>query len=158
MLTHGISAITLISGKDRNKRIKKRHLANLSAWFMFSALTQSCLICCTDLTGYLALTFIMIFFTGYAVVPGYIRYSGMLNPLTMGSQYSGSYTSFCSGYEISNRESDIILEICNGLTNKEIADKLFISLQTVKDHTHRIYIKTGVRNRVELINRLKDII
>ncbi|MBW6501428.1 MAG: LuxR C-terminal-related transcriptional regulator [Bacteroidales bacterium] len=58
---------------------------------------------------------------------------------------------------MSPRETDIIREICNGLSNKEIADKLFISLQTVKDHTHRIYIKTNVKSRVQLINLVQDL-
>ena len=40
---------------------------------------------------------------------------------------------------------------------KEIAEELFITLQTVKDHTHKIYTKTGVRNRVELINLLRGL-
>jgi DNA-binding NarL/FixJ family response regulator len=68
-----------------------------------------------------------------------------------------SFEDFCSKYDISPRESDIIREICNGLSNKEISERLFISLQTVKDHTHRIYIKTNVRSRVQLINLVKDI-
>jgi DNA-binding CsgD family transcriptional regulator len=34
---------------------------------------------------------------------------------------------------------------------------LFISLQTVKDHTHRIYKKTGARNRVQLVNMVGEI-
>jgi DNA-binding NarL/FixJ family response regulator len=58
---------------------------------------------------------------------------------------------------VSPRETDIIREICNGLSNKEISDKLFISLQTVKDHTHRIYIKTNVRSRVQLINLVREL-
>ncbi len=53
-------------------------------------------------------------------------------------------------YGISKRERDIIREICNGLTNQQIADKLFISLQTVKDHTHNIFRKVNVSNRVQL--------
>ena len=36
------------------------------------------------------------------------------------------------------------------LPNQQIADKLFISLQTVKDHNHHIFRKTGVRNRMQL--------
>jgi len=51
----------------------------------------------------------------------------------------------------------VIREICNGLSNKEISERLFISLQTVKDHTHRIYIKTNVRSRVQLINFLREL-
>ena len=39
----------------------------------------------------------------------------------------------------------------DGTRMQEIADLLFISLQTVKDHVSRIYRKTGVRNRVQLM-------
>ncbi len=66
-----------------------------------------------------------------------------------------SFEQFCRKFEVSPRETDIVREICNGLSNKEISEKLFISLQTVKDHTHRIYIKTNVRSRVQLINLVK---
>lgn len=53
-------------------------------------------------------------------------------------------------FKITPREKEIILEICKGKTNQQIADSLFITLQTVKDHTHNIYQKTGVKNRVQL--------
>ena len=55
-----------------------------------------------------------------------------------------------SQYAISNREKEIIEEICKGKTNQEIADTLFISLQTVKDHTYNIFRKVHVKNRVQL--------
>ncbi|MEN8153296.1 MAG: helix-turn-helix transcriptional regulator [Acidobacteriota bacterium] len=51
---------------------------------------------------------------------------------------------------ISETESRIIGLICDGLTNKEISDKLFLSLQTIKDHNYRIFKKLGVSNRVQL--------
>ncbi|MBN2775682.1 MAG: helix-turn-helix transcriptional regulator, partial [Prolixibacteraceae bacterium] len=57
------------------------------------------------------------------------------------------FEKFCEKYEISKREAEIIKEICSGKSNQAIADKLFITLQTVKDHTHRIYTKTGIKNR-----------
>jgi DNA-binding CsgD family transcriptional regulator len=66
------------------------------------------------------------------------------------------YQTFCSIYEISKRESEIIREICTGKTNKAIAEKLFITLQTVKDHTHRIYTKTNVKSRVQLANLVRE--
>lgn len=53
-------------------------------------------------------------------------------------------------YGISKRERQIIAGICDGKTNREIADELFITLQTVKDHTYNIYRKVNVRNRVQL--------
>lgn len=55
------------------------------------------------------------------------------------------------GFGISKRELEVINLICQGMTNQEIADVLFISLKTVKDHNYRIFQKTGVRNRVELV-------
>jgi DNA-binding CsgD family transcriptional regulator len=58
-------------------------------------------------------------------------------------------------YGITPREREIIALICSGRTNQEIADRLFISLATVKDHNHNIFRKTGVRNRVELANLMR---
>ena len=65
---------------------------------------------------------------------------------------SGNFEAFCLKYEISRREAEIIREIQAGKSNREIAGTLFITLQTVKDHIHRIFTKTGVSNRVQLIN------
>jgi len=53
---------------------------------------------------------------------------------------------------ISKREEEVIQQICEGKSNKEISEALFISLQTVKDHVYRIFIKTGIKNRVQLTN------
>lgn len=55
-----------------------------------------------------------------------------------------------SKYNISKREMEVIQQICDGLSNKEIAEKLFISIDTVKDHNSRIFQKTGVKNRTQL--------
>ncbi len=63
-----------------------------------------------------------------------------------------NFEAFCELYEISKREAEIVQLICNGLSNKAIADKLFITLQTVKDHNHRIFMKTAVKSRVQLTN------
>lgn len=54
-------------------------------------------------------------------------------------------------YKITKREKEIVEQICQGKTNQQIADDLFISLQTVKDHTHRIYSKIGIRSRMQLV-------
>ena len=59
-------------------------------------------------------------------------------------------------YKISKREGEIIRSICEGKSNKEIAGELFISLQTVKDHIYNIFQKTGIKNRVQLTNLVRN--
>jgi len=53
-------------------------------------------------------------------------------------------------YNISKREMEVIRLICDGCTNKEIANNLFISIDTVKDHNSRIFLKTNIKNRTQL--------
>lgn len=67
-----------------------------------------------------------------------------------------TFEFFFQKHGITPRESEIILEIYNGKTNKEIAEKLFVTVQTVKDHTHRIYQKTAVKNRTQLASVLRE--
>ena len=62
---------------------------------------------------------------------------------------------FVEKYGISKRETEIIQLLCKGKSNQDISDSLYISLQTVKDHIHRIFLKTGVKNRVQLTNLIR---
>jgi DNA-binding CsgD family transcriptional regulator len=116
---------------------------------------------CLPLTLYtnqtwLAVIFIFAFFTGNIFMPVYLTYGTLLSTIPGEAEKNISFEDFCRRFEISPRESEIVREICNGLSNKEISDKLFISLQTVKDHSHRIYIKTNLKSRVQLINLVKE--
>lgn len=54
--------------------------------------------------------------------------------------------------KLSIREIEILGYIMNGLTNNEIACKLFISYETVKSHRKNILAKTGAKNTASLIN------
>ncbi len=69
--------------------------------------------------------------------------------------FDKSLADFIKKYQISKRESEIVQLICKGKSNQDISDSLFISLQTVKDHIHHIYLKTGVKNRVQLTNLIR---
>lgn len=53
--------------------------------------------------------------------------------------------------EFSDRESEIIELICKELTNKEIADKLFLSVRTVEGHRLHILEKMGAKNSVGVV-------
>lgn len=48
------------------------------------------------------------------------------------------------------REEDVLLAVADGLANTEIADRLHISLSTVKTHLANLMAKLGARNRVEI--------
>jgi len=56
---------------------------------------------------------------------------------------------------LSEREIEILQLIAEGLTNPEIANRLFLSLHTVKTHTRNIYSKLSVHNRTEAVARAK---
>ena len=51
---------------------------------------------------------------------------------------------------LSHREREIVQLVAQGYKNKEMAEKMFISEQTVKNHLHNIFDKLGVSDRLEL--------
>jgi DNA-binding NarL/FixJ family response regulator len=53
--------------------------------------------------------------------------------------------------ELTEREFDILINVCNGMTNNEIANKLFISPKTVEVHKSNIFRKTDVKNSAQLV-------
>ena len=52
-------------------------------------------------------------------------------------------------YHLTEREMSVIFCLAQGFTNEEIANKLHISVHTVKAHLEAIYDKLGVSNRVQ---------
>jgi DNA-binding NarL/FixJ family response regulator len=57
---------------------------------------------------------------------------------------------------LTRREEQILQLVAQGLSNKEIAQKLFLRPQTVKNYVHLILQKLDVRNRLELIRKLRS--
>ncbi len=58
-------------------------------------------------------------------------------------------------FNLTKRENEILSYLLSGKTNKEISLILDISLNTVNNHVANIYDKSGVKNRVELVNKFK---
>lgn len=52
---------------------------------------------------------------------------------------------------LSDREMDVLVEICGGSSNQDIADKLFISKRTVEKHRASLMMKTGCSNTASLV-------
>lgn len=58
---------------------------------------------------------------------------------------------------ISQREFDVLELMAKGMTNQEIADSLFISLNTVKTHSANLYVKMNVKRRTQAVQRAKEL-
>ncbi|HEY7122019.1 MAG TPA: response regulator transcription factor [Solirubrobacterales bacterium] len=58
---------------------------------------------------------------------------------------------------LSEREREVLELIGAGKTNKEIAERLFLSPHTIKDHTTALYRKLGVRNRAEATRKAEQL-
>lgn len=109
-------------------------------------------------TGSPAVIYVLVFFSANLIPVLYWRaYLQKFCPAaSLLKAPVGVMARFIEEYKISRREEEVIRELCAGKTNKEIAEALFISLQTVKDHVYRIYLKTNVNNRVQLINLIQS--
>ena len=60
-------------------------------------------------------------------------------------------------YGLSSREAEVLRYISQGMKNQEIADKMFVSLSTIKTHTKNIFDKMDVRNRIEAVRKAQAI-
>ena len=58
---------------------------------------------------------------------------------------------------LNEREKQILRFMADGLSNKTIADNLYLSINTVKWYTRQIYNKLGVNSRVEAVNRARNL-
>lgn len=56
---------------------------------------------------------------------------------------------------ISKRELDVLSLMALGLSNEEIAEKLFVSLNTVKTHSSNIFLKLDVKRRTQAVEKAK---
>ena len=60
--------------------------------------------------------------------------------------------------DLTSREQEILVNLAEGLSNEEIAEKLYISIKTVKNHVSSIYRKTGFRERAKLVLAARSIL
>jgi DNA-binding NarL/FixJ family response regulator len=72
----------------------------------------------------------------------------------LGSNTTGNKEVLKNTYGLTDREIEILENICNGFTNLQIATKLFISEITVKKHIQHIFDKVGVNSRTNLMRKV----
>ncbi len=56
---------------------------------------------------------------------------------------------------LSKRELEVLQLMSEGLSNKEIADRLFVSLSTIKTHSNNLFDKMNVERRTQAIDKAK---
>jgi DNA-binding CsgD family transcriptional regulator len=138
----------------------QRRIAQFSGWIylLYMILTCTALLL-SGVHEWFPYIFIM-FFLSWHLIP--ILFLSLYlekyhsDTTTLHTDFELLLDTFTMKFEISKREKEVIQLISKGLSNQEISDALFISLQTVKDHTHRIFTKTGVKNRVQLSNLIRS--
>jgi DNA-binding CsgD family transcriptional regulator len=59
-------------------------------------------------------------------------------------------------YKLTQREQEVVRLICSGKSSKDIEQELFLSPHTIKEYIYRIYRKTGVKNRVQMVNLFRE--
>jgi DNA-binding CsgD family transcriptional regulator len=136
----------------------KKHIRIFGAWYLVFMV-----LCITPLTltGYhevFKFLFLLVFLSWHLIPILFLniylnKYQEPENILP--DDFETRLNAFAKEHEISKRECEVVRLICRGFSNQEISETLFISLQTVKDHIHRIFVKTGVRNRVQLSNMIR---
>lgn len=82
---------------------------------------------------------------------GYYFDGHVSNALLKGSMKSQAVNPLLSEKALSAREMEILQRLCNGLTNKEIAAQLHITVRTVDFHRANVYAKTGSANLAGLL-------
>lgn len=63
----------------------------------------------------------------------------------------------CNRLGVSKRELEVLHLMAQGFSNQEIADKLFVSLNTIKTHSSNLFLKLEVKRRTQAIQRSKEL-
>jgi DNA-binding CsgD family transcriptional regulator len=153
-IVHFLSRIDSLKSEPLEKHARRFGWSYLVGYFVYTS------------PYYLAY---FVVFPWYQTISPYVYYAMHLVPLIFLRQFvlqqqressasaigPADLDSVTSKYGISNRERTILALVLEGKSNNEIADQLFISHNTVRNHIFNIYGKLQVKNRIQL-KRLCD--
>lgn len=153
-----LAGFLVIGSRAKNRRDGREALKTFSALFVGAFLLRA-LTLPLGLRYPLLMPLTALVYVGSSFVPLFylrLKADDLFEPLKAESTPDSKLARLVERYGITKREKEIIEQVCLGKTNKQIADTLFIALQTVKDHTHRIYSKMGISSRMQLVQKLND--
>ena len=156
VVSGGLLQVLIPSRKSADRQFRK---TNRLLVYMYAAFYIIQIVVLNFSLAYPLITLLFIFLLfSFHVIP-ILFLNIFLDKHYVEPEISESFDSllegFVSKYGISKRETEIVELIFSGKSNQDISDSLFISVQTVKDHIYRIYLKTGVKNRVQLTNLIR---
>lgn len=104
---------------------------------------------------------VAVFFTGLGVWMGLKltkpRPKTMESELIPASSHEIAKPILPTNSGISKREIEVLQLMSEGLSNQEIADRLFVSLNTVKTHSSNLFMKLDAKRRTQAIQKAKEI-
>jgi two-component system, NarL family, response regulator LiaR len=105
-----------------------------------------------DLSLEFYLGIVALFFTGVGIWTG-IRLTRRKTIVTVTP--FGIDEESLKRYGISKREQEVLSLMAQGFSNQEIADKLFVSLNTIKTHISNLFLKLDVNRRTQAVQKGK---
>jgi two-component system, NarL family, response regulator LiaR len=77
-------------------------------------------------------------------------------PLQAGGTFSINNKALDT-YDLSTRELEVLQLMAKGLSNQEIADQMFVSLNTIKTHSSNLFMKLDVKRRTQAVDKARNI-
>ena len=93
--------------------------------------------------------------TGHGIMPDYVH--KLLTAFHTVSGQSKPALSQPLIEALSERELEILTLVADGLSNREISERLYLALSTVKGHNRNIFDKLQVKRRTEAVARARDL-
>lgn len=157
------SFLSLLIGSRNLINVAKKRLARNLGWiylgvFLFQIFLEFITHPFHDkivlINLFMAFTFFLINTIPLSYIYLYLNKHRFVDALPVSA---GNMKRFIANYNITGREKEIIEMVIEGMSNKDISHKLFISIKTVKSHMSNIYMKTSVKNRVQLSNLIRNV-
>ena len=120
----------------------------LMQWLQFGFIIR-------DLSLEFYLGVVAVIFTGIGIWAG-LKLTQPKTKVVVQTDFSFNEAE-CNRLGISKRELEVLQLMAKGFSNQEIADKLFVSLNTVKTHSSNLFIKLEVKRRTQAIQRSKEL-